>query len=70
METNRNRNGNSDPSTHTGGGQQNRRQPGAPDGFEGMNFEEQRTSYKNSDGAGARDSEKGNRNGATDRKDG
>lgn len=26
---------------------------GAPTGFEGMNYEEQRGSYKNSDGAGA-----------------
>ena len=38
-----------------GPSQNEQRQPGrsgAPTGFEGMNFEEQRGSYKNSDGAG------------------
>ncbi|GAA4333797.1 hypothetical protein [Flaviaesturariibacter amylovorans] len=35
--------------------QQNQeRRSSAPQGFEGMNFEEQRGSYKNSDGAGVR----------------
>ncbi|TCZ74428.1 hypothetical protein [Flaviaesturariibacter aridisoli] len=33
-------------------GQRQHDRHGAPTGFEGMNFEEQRGSYKNSDGAG------------------
>ncbi|GAB4092313.1 hypothetical protein [Flaviaesturariibacter terrae] len=32
--------------------EQRQGRPGAPTGFEGMNFEEQRGSLKNSDGAG------------------
>ncbi|RYY89420.1 MAG: hypothetical protein EOO15_06295 [Chitinophagaceae bacterium] len=32
--------------------EQRHNRAGAPNGFDGMNFEEQRSSFKNSDGAG------------------
>ena len=62
MENNRRRDGKSEHHTHERDTkQQNRNTP--LKGFEGMNFEQQRGSYKNSDGggrpndAGARDPE-------------
>jgi hypothetical protein len=69
METNRNRSEQTDPTStpnHTTQPHQNR---GSANGFEGMNFEEQRSSYKNSDGAGVKDPQKGSRNGTNDRQD-
>ena len=68
MENNRNRDSQNDPSTNPGGGTRSGKS-GSANGFEGMNFEEQRSSYKNSDGAGAKGSEKGSRNGTNDRQD-
>ncbi|MDB5197638.1 MAG: hypothetical protein JWP88_2009 [Flaviaesturariibacter sp.] len=68
MENSRNRNGQSEPSSSQNNNQ-TRQSSGAAQGFEGMNFEEQRSSYKNSDGAGAPGNEKGLRNGGNDRQD-
>jgi hypothetical protein len=47
MENTRGRDGNSQHTTPTTNVNQQRK--GAPTGFEGMNFEQQRGSYKNSD---------------------
>lgn len=47
--------------------QESGRQPGGPRGFEGMNFEEQRGSYKNSDFGGAKEHSKASRNGKNER---
>lgn len=66
METNRNRNGHTEPTTKNAGNH-SRHNPASPNGFEGMNFEEQRANFKNSDGAGVRGPEKGNRNGSKNR---
>jgi len=67
MENNRNRNGQSEPAANQSSNNGFNQNPEMERGFEGMNFEEQRSSFKNSDGAGASDSQKGSRNGLSDR---
>jgi len=67
MENNRNRNGQSEPAANQSSQSGSRQNPNPERGFEGMNFEEQRSSFKNSDGAGAKNDEKGSRNGLSNR---
>jgi hypothetical protein len=50
METNKRTDNNSERSNQRNNS--GRRNPSSQTGFEGMNFEQQRGSYKNSDGAG------------------
>jgi hypothetical protein len=66
MDNNRGREGRSEHNTQERGIKQSQRH-GLPNGFEGMNFEQQRGSYKNSDKGGRPDDLSGKERGRKSR---
>jgi|GEM_PF-6126260 len=68
MDSNR-RDGQTQPATFNRDSQQQRGEQSPLTSLEGMNFEEQRSSYKNNDAGGARNNRTGQRSSGTEKND-